>query len=354
MATLQNFANIKSGKITANGKYLEGLNIDQTLYTIHDPLLDDVITALDTNFTEIEDRINAKMNNRSVIGATETIAEGSTAFVESGAIYTALVDKADASLLKTVATTGDYSDLINKPDLSGYIDKDVNDLTYYYTKTQTDTQITNAVNSAVNGINPFDYQVTSQLPTAGATEMYKIYLVPLATADGTDNVYEEYMCIDHGAGATGDQYTWELIGTTRTSLSGYVTSEGLTAALTNYVTTQGLTNTLSDYVTTQGLNTELANYQAKLTFDTTPTSGSTAPVTSGGIYTALTGKANDNAVVKTVNGVSPTDGNITIEGASAPVLKSNGVSAGTTSNYYTWSVSSATLSYLTNVEGQQS
>ena len=33
------------------------------------------------------------------------------------------------------------------------------------------------------------------------------------------------------------------------------------------------------------------NKQDKLTFDTTPTSGSTKPVTSGGIYTALSGKA---------------------------------------------------------------
>ena len=31
--------------------------------------------------------------------------------------------------------------------------------------------------------------------------------------------------------------------------------------------------------------------QDKLTFDTTPTSGSTKPVTSGGVYTALSGKA---------------------------------------------------------------
>ena len=33
------------------------------------------------------------------------------------------------------------------------------------------------------------------------------------------------------------------------------------------------------------------NKQDKLTFDTTPTSGSTNPVTSGGVYTALSGKA---------------------------------------------------------------
>lgn len=347
MATLQNFANIKSGKITASGKYLEGLNIDQTLYTIHDPLLDDVITALDTNFSELETRINGKMDNRSVIGATETIVAGSTAFVEAGAIYTALAAKTDDTSLANVAKSGNYSDLSNTPDLSIYATKGGTDLVNYYTKDETDDKIEEAVAT----INSFDYQVVSQLPTAGATEMYKIYLVPLQTADGNDNVYEEYMCVDKGESAD-PRYVFELIGTTRASFSGYVTETQLNNTLTSYVTKEGLTTTLSDYVTAAGLTTTLNNYQEKLTFDTTPTSGSTAPVTSGGVYTALSAKANDNAVVKTINGVAPTAGNITIEGASAPVLKSNGVSAGTTSNYYTWSVSSTTLSYLTNVEGQ--
>ena len=36
----------------------------------------------------------------------------------------------------------------------------------------------------------------------------------------------------------------------------------------------------------------LGNYQDKLTFDTTPTAGSTNPVTSGGVKTALDGKQN--------------------------------------------------------------
>lgn len=44
--------------------------------------------------------------------------------------------------------------------------------------------------------------------------------------------------------------------------------------------------------------------QDKLTFDTTPTSGSTNPVTSGGVYTALQAKA-DPVVVETVSGTDP-------------------------------------------------
>ncbi len=41
----------------------------------------------------------------------------------------------------------------------------------------------------------------------------------------------------------------------------------------------------------------LKDKQNKLTFDTAPTSNSTNPVTSGGVYTALAAKADDNAVV---------------------------------------------------------
>ena len=49
--------------------------------------------------------------------------------------------------------------------------------------------------------------------------------------------------------------------------------------------TEGSTNP----VTSGGIYTALAGKQATLTFDTVPTSGSTNPVTSGGIYNALHG-----------------------------------------------------------------
>lgn len=66
----------------------------------------------------------------------------------------ALDDKANASSLSSVATSGDYSDLLNKPSIptntsdltnnSGFIDKDVNNLTNYDTSTTVDTKISNS------------------------------------------------------------------------------------------------------------------------------------------------------------------------------------------------------------------
>lgn len=47
------------------------------------------------------------------------------------------------------------------------------------------------------------------------------------------------------------------------------------------------------------LNSRIEDKQDALTFDSTPTSGSTNPVTSGGVYTALSA-AGDSNVIETV------------------------------------------------------
>ncbi len=57
--------------------------------------------------------------------------------------------------------------------------------------------------------------------------------------------------------------------------------------------------------TTTSLSNEINNKQDKLNFDTAPASGSTNPVTSGGVYTSLTNKQN-----KITSGTTaPTGGN---------------------------------------------
>jgi hypothetical protein len=69
-------------------------------------------------------------------------------------LNTALSAKADTSSLSTVATSGSYEDLSNKPSIptkvsdlnndSGFIDKDVNNLTNYDTSTTVNTKISDA------------------------------------------------------------------------------------------------------------------------------------------------------------------------------------------------------------------
>ena len=60
-----------------------------------------------------------------------------------------------------------------------------------------------------------------------------------------------------------------------------------TSASTNPVTSGGIYTALQNYATTSALSSGLSGKQNSLTFDSSPTSASTNPVTSGGIYTAL-------------------------------------------------------------------
>ena len=132
--------------------------------------------------------------------------------------------------LADVAVTGDYDDLINKPDLSQFITKSVNDLVNYYTKSQTYTQT--EVNNLIGAIQQFHYEIVATLPATGAGNI--LYLLgPAGT--GADK-YEEYVYANS---------TWTKIGDTSIDLSGYVTTTALNTALADYTTTANLTTLLA-------------------------------------------------------------------------------------------------------------
>ena len=90
---------------------------------------------------------------------------------------------------------------------SGFITNTVNNLTNYYTKTQTYTK--SEVESLVNSITSFSAQIVTTLPSSGSPSV--IYLVPKTTS-GTQNAYDEYMWINNA---------WENIGATTIDLSNY-------------------------------------------------------------------------------------------------------------------------------------
>lgn len=80
------------------------------------------------------------------------------------------------------------------------------------------TQITNAkayAQELVNAVKQFTYEVVTQLGTASASTMNKIYLV--AKTNGTNNAYDEYITIQ-----SGTTYSWEKIGSTDIAISNYV------------------------------------------------------------------------------------------------------------------------------------
>ena len=127
--------------------------------------------------------------------------------------------------------SGNYNDLTNKPDLSQFITKSVNDLTNYYLKSETYTK--NEVNSLIGAIQQFHYEIVQELPQTGATNI--LYLVPKSDTE-ISNVYDEYVYANNN---------WEKIGDTQIDLSDYVTTSDLNTALASYTTTTDLTTLLS-------------------------------------------------------------------------------------------------------------
>ena len=87
------------------------------------------------------------------------------------------------------------------------------------------------VDSQVGAIHNFDVVIDADGTEAGpsvaasANTMYKIYLVPDANAEAGS--YIEYITIK-----SGDTYSWEAIGSTKTSLDGYVEKSQKIAGLT--------------------------------------------------------------------------------------------------------------------------
>ena len=82
-----------------------------------------------------------------------------------------------------------------------------------------------AVTDALNALTSFEYVLVATLPTASASTVGKIYLVPSADPD-TQNVKDEFITIQNDGA-----YQWEQIGSTAVDLEGYVTTAEMNAAI---------------------------------------------------------------------------------------------------------------------------
>jgi len=172
--------------------------------------------------------------------STNAVTQNSTDLVESGAVYTALSGKANSSDLATVATSGDYDDLTDKPTLGTASGKN---FTTFVSPGNLDvpisTSVYNAITSAVHGAyHPAGSKACAEL-TADLLVIANIGNVYKITDDGvTTNLFIE------GAGHTihsGDSAVVVYGGTEGTflfshesgvvDLSAYQTKE-LTAPIT--------------------------------------------------------------------------------------------------------------------------
>ena len=164
------------------------------------------------------------------------------------------------------------------PDVSSFITKTVNDLTYYYTKSETYTQ--SEIDNMVSAIPKFAIEVVQALPSQDISPT-TVYLLTVQSGQ-QGNMYDEYIHVGQ---------SWELLGTQTVDLSGYYTSAQVDALL-NGLPVAGHTHDDRYYTETeidgkiQTLNTAISGKAA---------SGHTHDdryYTETEIDTALSGKSN--------------------------------------------------------------
>ena len=257
----------------------------------------------------------------------------------STAINTALADystTSQVSVLISTAVAAALGNFYNKSQvdalIADFITKSVNDLTYYYLKSETYTQ--SEVQQLIAAVKQFRYQTAATLPTATAQTMGIIYLIP-STNPATQNVKDEFITVE----STNDQdetvYAWEQIGSTTVDLSGYYTSSqtdtaisnALTAALADYSTTtqmgDAITLALADYYTKTQVDNLLASAGGHPYYATCSTAGGTAAKVVS--ITGFTLKEGAEVSILFTNGFTATSPTLNINDGGAKAIKMQGM-----------------------------
>ncbi len=162
---------------------------------------------------------------------------------------TLLDNKADKSSIPTKLSQLDND--------TGFITNAVDNLTNYYLKSETYTKT--EVNDLIGQIKTISIQVVDTLPTTGESNI--IYLVP--KEGSKDDVYNEYIWVNNA---------WELIGSTQIDLTGYATEDWVNTQIANFLTesqiTQLINNSLANYYTQEQVNNLLDNKADKSSIPT--------------------------------------------------------------------------------------
>jgi hypothetical protein len=126
------------------------------------------------------------------------------------------------------------------------IDKTVNDLLYYYSK--TDVYNKAEVRELIGAIDTLTMEVVSALPVSDISTT-TIYLLKQSGS----NVYDEYVYISDA---------WVKIGTTEMDLSGYLTVANFNIAIADYYTKAEIDVMIEDYYTKDEIDDILENYDS--------------------------------------------------------------------------------------------
>lgn len=156
-----------------------------------------------------------KINKISKALYDEKVADGTiTTTMQEQEVWVFTDDEVYTSAEKTKLNGIEAGAQVNPTKLSelsndvNFITNSVNNLTNYYTKTNTYTKT--EVNDLINGITSMNVAVVQTLPTSGISAT-TIYLVPKSTSQ-TNNAYDEYLYVNN---------KWEKIGDTTIDLSNY-------------------------------------------------------------------------------------------------------------------------------------
>ncbi len=269
---------------------------------------------------------NSKQN---ALTFDNTPTAGSSNPVKSSGIKTALDTKADASAVPTKT-----SDLTNDSDFTTkqYVDEKVSSVYRFKGSVSTYANLPSSnltvgdvynvvaaygdypagTNWAWTSNNTWDalggsIDLSEYIKSADVSAIGKSGKLADATGDST-----------HRTVTDSEKTTWNgkqnalVFDTTPTANSANpVTSGGVKTALDGKANNSDIPTALSELtedsshrLVSDSEKSTWNNKQAKLTFDTTPTAGSSNPVTSGGVKTALDSKASSSEIIKTSTGLT--------------------------------------------------
>ena len=164
-----------------------------------------------------------------------TLSGSSTHAIQNKAVHAALASKANTADLATVATSGSYNDLDNVPtqftpaahNQASSTITDTNTYSNIGNSATTQASINAAINTKLGALASVEYfEVVGSLGTASASTMNKLYLVK--STSGKDDNYDTYITVKNGS-----TYSWEKIDSTSLDLSGYALTSSLKSVATS-------------------------------------------------------------------------------------------------------------------------
>lgn len=280
----------------------------------------------------------------SAVTVDSALSDTSTNPVQNKVIKAALDSKVPAVSGKGLSTN-DYT-TAEKTKLSGIeagaqvnkvTDVTVNGTTVVGADKVAAIDLSNyATKGDLSAIPKFAISVVTELPTSGISTS-TIYLKSNGGSSG--NAYDEYIYVNSA---------WEKIGTTEVDLSGYVpttrkvNSKALSADITLSASDVGALPaggtavkatadaSGNNIVNTYATKTEVSAKQDKLTFDSAPTEGSSNPVTSGGVFSAINDISTVQFTLKITYSGAPDVSGISV--TATPLIGATATVQGTTNS----------------------